>query len=78
MDDRINLFDRLSRAHWCGNFSCSDQELAAAICATGSTEVGVVGLYLATRYETSTLASPQAGQKMGPKCIPCEINTRDG
>ncbi len=54
MDDRINPRDRLSRAHWCGNFSCSDAELIDAIHATGSTEVGAVGLYLATRY---TLAS---------------------
>jgi Protein of unknown function (DUF3606) len=50
MDDRINLHDRLSRANWCGNFSCSDRDLIAAIRATQSTEVGVVGLYLATRY----------------------------
>jgi hypothetical protein len=50
MGERINLRDRLSRAHWCGCFSCSDRELVEAVRATGSTEVGVVGLYLATRY----------------------------
>jgi hypothetical protein len=50
MGERINLRDRLSRAHWCGCFSCSDRELVGAVRATGSTEVGVVGLYLATRY----------------------------
>lgn len=54
MDDRINLRDSLSRAHWCGNFSCSDEELVAAIRASGSTEVGVVGLYLATRFALDT------------------------
>ena len=48
--ERINLRDRLGRAHWCGCFSCSDRELVAAVRATGSTEVGTVGLYLATRY----------------------------
>nr|WP_250889378.1 hypothetical protein [Rhodanobacter sp. LX-99] len=36
----------MSRAHWCGCFSCSDRELVEAVRATGSTEVGVVGLYL--------------------------------
>jgi hypothetical protein len=48
--ERVNLRDRLSRAYWCGCFSCSDRELVEAVRATGSTEVGVVGLYLATRY----------------------------
>lgn len=47
---QINLRDRLNRAYWCGCFSCSDRELIEAIRATSSTEVGVVGLYLATRY----------------------------
>ncbi|WP_158752686.1 DUF3606 domain-containing protein [Dyella sp. S184] len=50
MDERIDLGSPLSRAHWCGCFSCSDQELIEAIRATRSTEVGVVGLYLATRF----------------------------
>lgn len=50
MNERINLHSPLSRAHWCGNFSCSEQELIDAVRATHSTEVGVVGLYLATRY----------------------------
>jgi Protein of unknown function (DUF3606) len=48
--ERINLRDRLSRAHWCGCFSCSDQELLEAVRATDGDEVGAVGLYLATRY----------------------------
>lgn len=48
--ERINLRDRLGRAHWCGCFSCNDRELVEAVRATGSTEIGVVGLYLATRY----------------------------
>ncbi len=48
--EQINLRNRLSRAHWCGCFSCTDRELIKAVRATGgSTEVGVVGLYLATR-----------------------------
>ncbi|WP_449423572.1 DUF3606 domain-containing protein [Rhodanobacter lindaniclasticus] len=50
MDERINLRSSLSRAHWCGNFSCSDAELLAAVRATHSTDVGAVGLYLATRH----------------------------
>jgi len=50
MDERIDLGNPLSRAHWCGCFSCSDQELIEAVRATDSDEVGVVGLYLATRY----------------------------
>ena len=48
--ERINLRDRLSRAHWCGCFSCSDQELIDAVRTTDSDEVGAVGLYLATRF----------------------------
>jgi hypothetical protein len=50
VDERINLRSPLSRAYWCGNFSCSDQDLVDAVRATHSTEVGVVGLYLATKY----------------------------
>jgi len=50
MSETINLRSTLSRAHWCGNFSCSEQELIDAVRATHSTEVGAVGLYLATRY----------------------------
>jgi len=50
VDERINLHSLLNRAYWCGNFSCSDQELIDAVRATHSVEVGVVGLYLATRY----------------------------
>ncbi|WP_172969704.1 DUF3606 domain-containing protein [Rhodanobacter sp. T12-5] len=47
--ERINIRDSLSRAHWCGCFSCSDQDLIEAVRATRSTEVGVVEIYLATR-----------------------------
>lgn len=59
-DERINLRDRLSRAHWCGCFSCSDRELVEAVRATGSTEVGVIGLYLATRYALETFETSEA------------------
>lgn len=58
--ERINLRDRLSRAHWCGCFSCSDRELVAAVRATGSTEVGAVGLYLATRYALESFDASDA------------------
>lgn len=50
MHQRINTRDSLSRAYWCGHLSCSEFELMKAIRATRSTEVGVVGLYLATRF----------------------------
>lgn len=60
MDDRINLRSPLSRAHWCGCFSCSDRELIEAVRATQSTEVGVVGLYLATRYSLEAFATDLA------------------
>ena len=55
MNERINLRSPMSRAHWCGNFSCSDQDLVDAVHATHSTEVGVVGLYLATRYNLESV-----------------------
>lgn len=58
--ERINLRNRLSRAHWCGCFSCTDQELVEAVRATGSTEIGVVGLYLATRYALESLDASDA------------------
>jgi len=60
MDDRIDLHSRLSRAHWCGCFSCSDRELIEAVRATGSTEVGAVGLYLATRYALESFEPARA------------------
>lgn len=52
--ERIDVLDGLSRAYWCGCFSCTDQDLIEAMRATCSTEVGVVGLYLATRYALET------------------------
>lgn len=59
MDERINLRSPLSRAYWCGNFSCANHELVAAVIATHSTEVGAVGLYLATRHALEALC-PEA------------------
>jgi hypothetical protein len=49
MDEHIDMDNPLSRAYWCGNFSCSDAELASAVRIMDSTAVGLVGLYLATR-----------------------------
>ncbi|MGS1014128.1 DUF3606 domain-containing protein [Rhodanobacter sp. UC4450_H17] len=60
MDERIDLRSPLSRAHWCGNFSCSDAELLAAVRATHSTDVGTVGLYLATRHALEDFDQPTA------------------
>jgi hypothetical protein len=59
MEDRINLDCSLSRAHWCGNFSCSDAELLRAVQATRSTDVGLVGLYLATCHEREVVKAPR-------------------
>jgi hypothetical protein len=60
MGETINLRSRLSRAHWCGNFSCSEQELIDAVHVTHSTEVGAVGLYLATRHALESFGAPDA------------------
>jgi hypothetical protein len=49
MDEHIDMDNSLCRAYWCGNFSCSDEELANAVRSMDSTAVGLVGLYLATR-----------------------------
>lgn len=49
MDEHIDMDSPLCRAYWCGNFSCSDAELANAVRIMDSTAVGLVGLYLATR-----------------------------
>lgn len=49
MDEHIDMDSPLCRAYWCGNFSCRDAELANAVRIMGSTAVGLVGLYLATR-----------------------------
>ena len=53
MDEHIDMDSPLSRAYWCGNFSCSDAELANAVHIMDSTVVGLVGLYLATRRSES-------------------------
>lgn len=50
MSQRIDTRSSLSRAYWCGHFSCSEFELMKAIQLTQSKEAGVVGLYLATRF----------------------------
>jgi hypothetical protein len=55
MDHRINLRDPLSRAYWCGCFSCTHQDLIEAVHVTRSTEVDVVGLYLATKYSLEAI-----------------------
>lgn len=49
MDEHIDMDSPLCRAYWCGNFSCSDAELANAVRIMDSTAVGLAGLYLATR-----------------------------
>jgi hypothetical protein len=51
----INLGNPLSLAHWCGHFSCSERDLLDAIRVTHSTDVGTVGLYLATQFEWEDL-----------------------
>jgi len=53
MDEHIDMDSPLCRAYWCGNFSCSDAELANAVRIMDSTAVGLVGLYLATRQSES-------------------------
>ncbi|NMW22852.1 DUF3606 domain-containing protein [Rhodanobacter denitrificans] len=53
MDEHIDMDSSLSRAYWCGNFSCSDAKLANAVRIMDSTAVGLVGLYLATRQSES-------------------------
>lgn len=53
MDEHIDMANPLCRAYWCGNFSCSDAELADAVRIMDSTVVGLVGLYLATRRSES-------------------------
>ena len=53
MDKHIDMDSPLCRAYWCGNFSCSDAELANAVRIMDSTAVGLVGLYLATRRPES-------------------------
>lgn len=60
MNERIDLGDPVSPAHWCGCFSCSDQKLIEAVRATNSHEVGVVGLYLATRYSLEAFEASDA------------------
>lgn len=54
MDEHIDMDNTLTRAHWCGNFSCTDQELVVATQVMNSTSVGLVGLYLATRPAVRT------------------------
>ncbi len=53
MNEHIDMDSPLSRAYWCGNFSCSDAGLANAVRIMDSTAVGLVGLYLATRADSS-------------------------
>ncbi len=60
MGETINLRSRLSRAHWCGNFSCSERELIDAVHVTHSTEVGAVGFYLATRHALESFDASDA------------------
>jgi hypothetical protein len=56
MDEIIDMDSAASRAGWCGHFSCTDAELANAVRVMASTEVWLVGLYLATRVRTDPRA----------------------
>ena len=49
MDKKINRNSTLSRAYWSSAFCCTEKELIEALDTTESDEVGVVGLFLATR-----------------------------
>jgi hypothetical protein len=49
MDKKINLNSTLSRAYWSSAFCCTEKDLIEALDTTKSDEVGVVGLFLATR-----------------------------
>jgi hypothetical protein len=58
MGERIDLSDSLSRAHWCGCFSCLDQEPMEAVRITNSDEVSAVGLYLSTGFALESFEAP--------------------
>lgn len=47
-DQIIDVRDEICFLHWCGHFSCTPDALRAAMKATGSDQVGVVAMYLAT------------------------------
>src|SRR5574337_1360724 len=53
MDKKINRNSTLSRAYWSSAFCCTEKELIEALDTTQSDEVGVVGLFLATRRRLS-------------------------
>jgi len=57
MDEHIDMANPLCRAYWCGNFSCSDAELANAVFIMDSTAAGLVGLYLATSRSDLDIAN---------------------
>lgn len=49
MNERIDMANQLDRAHWCGAFCCTEQELLDAVFVMATNDVALVGLYLATR-----------------------------
>lgn len=68
MRQLIDPRDPLSLSYWCGHLSCTEFELMHAIRATGSREVGVVGLYLATRSTRSTRDQAEPESPAGSVC----------
>jgi hypothetical protein len=60
MAQKINRNNTLSRAYWCGAFCCSEKELIEAMDTMASDEVGVVGLFLATRKRSNTALSEES------------------
>jgi hypothetical protein len=57
MDKKINRNSTLNRAYWCSSFCCTEKELIEAMDIMASDEVGVVGLFLATRSPSVKLSA---------------------
>lgn len=64
MDKKINRNSKLSRAYWSSTFCCTERDLIEALDTTQSDEVGVVGLFLATRGRLSVGRSEEESSRL--------------
>ncbi|EIL98307.1 hypothetical protein RHOFW104T7_11805 [Rhodanobacter thiooxydans] len=56
MDEHIDMDDPLSRAYWCGNFSCSDAELVSAAHIMDNTAVERAQVHFSQEVNLTPLA----------------------
>lgn len=76
MNKKINRNSTLSRAYWCSAFCCTEKELIEAMDTLASDEIGVVGLFLATRNPSANPSAEESRRILAALDKPFAPNAR--